>query len=570
MQLKTKPWNALVPLLWAALLFTGIYYEFEACLLSLVLLVLLAIRLQQQGGLTLRINFAGCFAVVLPLLYLLSAVWAVDSQMALLGAAKFLPVGLFALLIMQYSETQLDDVLSWMPATGAVLVVLCFLLSFVPVLRAYLIVNGRQAGTFEYPNSYALFLLLGLLWLLQEKKTGWIRVSMALILLFGIMMSGSRTIFVLFLLMVFASLLFSGSKGRRRLLAAILAIFLAVALLAVRYFPDAPITRLFSVSFSESTLLGRLLYWKDALPVLLSHPFGLGYQGYFYLQGSFQTGVYSVNHAHNEFLQLFLDVGWIGGAALIGLFGYGIWKNRRNAKGILLLALGLHCAMDFDLQFIAIYLILLLLLPWSDGVKKEIAFPGSTAPGKKGKMPKGYYIVMAVAGLVVAYVGLGNVLYYCGSDAASMFYPKNTQHEIAELTASESVEELEERADAILSHNRWVGVAWDAKARAAFSDGTIQKMITYKETALKCQKYDITEYEDYLYMLSVAIQLYQEAGDEASAEYCMEKALSLPDRIEAVLESTDELAWKLTDQPELEWGEEYRTYLQALEEQYSR
>ena len=48
-----------------------------------------------------------------------------------------------------------------------------------------------------------------------------------------------------------------------------------------------PSGRFLTTSLHSSTLLGRLLYAQDALPVILRHPFGLGYRSYTYMQGSF-------------------------------------------------------------------------------------------------------------------------------------------------------------------------------------------------------------------------------------------------------------------------------------------
>ena len=66
--------------------------------------------------------------------------------------------------------------------------------------------------------------------------------------------------------------------------------------------------RFTNISFGASTFLGRILYVQDALPLILKHPFGLGYYGYYFIQQSVQTGVYTVVNAHNELIQILLDV----------------------------------------------------------------------------------------------------------------------------------------------------------------------------------------------------------------------------------------------------------------------
>ena len=73
--------------------------------------------------------------------------------------------------------------------------------------------------------------------------------------------------------------------------------------------------RVLSLSFTESTFVGRFLYYMDALPQILRRPFGMGYMGYYYDQLSVQTGVYSVMYLHNDLFQLVLDTGWIPAAS---------------------------------------------------------------------------------------------------------------------------------------------------------------------------------------------------------------------------------------------------------------
>ena len=58
--------------------------------------------------------------------------------------------------------------------------------------------------------------------------------------------------------------------------------------------------RFTNISFEQVRFSGRILYVQDALPLILKHPFGLGYYGYYFIQQSVQTGVYTGVNAHNE------------------------------------------------------------------------------------------------------------------------------------------------------------------------------------------------------------------------------------------------------------------------------
>ena len=61
-------------------------------------------------------------------------------------------------------------------------------------------VAGRLSGFFQYPNTYALFMLICLIlvmWRFDYKKIDWLDIVYGVAAVFGIIMSGSRTVFVL-------------------------------------------------------------------------------------------------------------------------------------------------------------------------------------------------------------------------------------------------------------------------------------------------------------------------------------------------------------------------------------
>lgn len=101
----------------------------------------------------------------------------------------------------------------------------------------------------------------------------------------------------------------------------------------------------------------------DALPVLLKHPFGMGYLGYYYIQNEIQTGVYTVRYIHNDWLQIGLDIGWIP-LVLYGVAAVKTWigKSVSIRNKMILAVLFLHGLFDFDAQNMFIFLIVLLIM----------------------------------------------------------------------------------------------------------------------------------------------------------------------------------------------------------------
>ena len=85
----------IAPFIW------GGFYEAVSCVFAIFLAGYLLYSAGRTGGLTLRVNLTWIAVLVLTLMYGISAVWAVDHGMAVFGFAKFLPLSLFALVLMQ-------------------------------------------------------------------------------------------------------------------------------------------------------------------------------------------------------------------------------------------------------------------------------------------------------------------------------------------------------------------------------------------------------------------------------------------------------------------------------------
>ena len=183
-----------------------------------------------------------------------------------------------------------------------------------------------------------------------------------IVTVFGIVMSGSRTVFVL-TAVVLIWILIVRAPGRRIILTVLGAGIGVAAVLAVAAGSLGVLERFTNISFSASTFLGRILYAQDALPLILRHPFGLGYYGYYYIQQSIQTGVYSVVNVHNELLQMFLDVGVIPAVVMSAAVLRAVFTKRTDARNrLILVMLILHSLFDYDFQFLAIGFVLILFL----------------------------------------------------------------------------------------------------------------------------------------------------------------------------------------------------------------
>lgn len=527
----------------------GLYYEFLSAAASVILLICLWLYRKHAHGLVLPKEPVFTASLMITLFFLLSPLWAVDRGMAVLGFVKFLPLPLFALCLAQLDAGQRASMLRSIPVTGAAMTVLSFALSLIPAFGSTFLVNSRLAGFFQYPNVFALYLLIGVLITASDKKWDALHLAVLIVLSFGIFESGSRTTFLLFAASILYLCVFSKDRrSHRSLLISFGLIVAATAVYVICTGNVSSVGRYVTTSLSSSTFLGRLLYFKDALPVILRHPLGLGYMGYHYLQGSFQTGVYSVASIHNELLQLLLDIGWIPAGVALYAFVKSFIRADSDARLLLLVILA-HCMMDFDLQFISVGFVLILIM-----MNTKVS-PEKT---ERKKAVKCFVPLTVILSSVCLYFGIACGLYYAGDTvSAAAIYPGYTLAWENILLRAEDVSEMDAAANEILKRNSSHSLANSAKARVAYSEGDFVSMIKYKEKAIAAARYSLNEYLDYAAMLDVGVQLYTQNGDSKGAEYCRKHLRNIPEMIDDVLADTSSIAWKLDEKPQLTLPDEF-------------
>lgn len=548
----------------------GVFHVWASALLSIVILICLVYQSRRQP-LRLPSHIGFWAAVVTVAAYALCSLWAVDKALAPFGAVKYLPVPLFFLLCANRPGEEARTARSLLPYLSAASVVLSLLLGCIPGLQGLFYVNSRLAGFFQYPNTFALYLLLGLIVGLQSEASAACKYPVAALNLSGILLSGSRTVF--FLLAGYTLVLIIIGQGKVRFVPAFVlaGLALAAACYAAGTGNVSSVTRFLTASRSASTLLGRLLYVQDALPVILKHPFGLGYMGYSFLQGSFQTGVYSVANAHNELAQLLLDVGWLPAGITIAAF-IQIFRETDLEGKILLACLCIHSLFDFDFQYIAIALLPVLLAEHAfdaPAAPKRVRAKhrkSQGAPRQTGRLP-GSSVAAAAAVLIAGsmYFGAVSGAEYCKDYTAVLtLYPNHTYALMEKLKAAGSAEEVSVLSERILARNKSVSLAWSAKARVAYARGDFTTVISAKTEAISLSPYTLEEYLDFFDMLYKGYELYTENNMADSAEFCRQCLLSIPSLLEDTLIHTSSLGRRIADQPNLILPAEYQTILSEI------
>ena len=522
-------------ILLVALLVVGSFHEYISCLLSVAMATWLIYRLSREKKLTLYKNTMALAVVAICAGYGLSCLWAVDRGMAFIGFVKFLPAGLYLLCLWQKEKS--GHTLTVLPYLGAVMVVVSAVGMQIPALRDAFSVADRLAGFFQYPNTFAMFLLVCELLVLQKEKRKIWDYMVLLVLVAGFIYTGSRTAFVVALLANCAMIL-TVTKGKVRIAFLASGAIACVVVVILALSGNPVVGRYLRFSLAESTFAGRLLYVFDALPLILKHPFGLGYMGYYYTQQSVQTGLYTVAYIHNDFLQLFLDIGWIpGGLFLWAVIRFFFRKGTPVATKIMAGALCLHSLFDFDLQFVGMLMLLLLL---TDNRDKPVTV----------KKPVFWRCGVAVSAVLSLFMGVVLSLSYFGAlKAADTLYPFDTRTKLTMLEQETDLGRANALADEILKTNTQYYAPYAIKAQYAYAQGDFQTLIRYKHQVFEKNPFAYDQYEEYCKMLINGIVLYNQAGDTKSAQICRQELSRIQQRLEANESRLSRLGQMIVDQP---------------------
>ncbi|MCQ5201138.1 O-antigen ligase family protein [Mordavella massiliensis] len=537
---------------WGVVLFLfGGYYGFAGCLIGIFLCVFLIYKMKEEGEFSIKINIGSVAFASLPLWYGIAVFYSVDKGMAFLGFLKIAVVPIFIILMQQYQEER-EKLLNVVPIIGAGAVLLGIVVGITGVGKELFFLSGRFGGPFQYPNTMAVYLLSGMvLWEGQRKEKKFKQwLILFLILFIGILMTGSRSVF---LMTVCWMLILAWKKQETRkycflILGGIITCAGIYTLLTADF---QNIGRFFTFSFHSSTLTGRFLYWTDAILMILDYPFGTGYGGYETLQGLYQSGVYHVQYVHNDFLQYTLDIGILPSIFLVVAIVKSILNRRLcNDKKVVLFLMTVHSAFDFDQQFLAIIFLMLLCMDIDSG--KEYIF--------KSRVLK-WFLCIGMVGIYF-YFGIAQLACYVGKyEMAYKMFPVYTEAAENLLKESNSIEQAENIAGKLLETAPYSEVSHSTLALTALSDHDLSAMQEEQEAAIRLAPYEPKGYEQYVRILASELSYCAENQMLDQYEKCEEALLKIPAMIEKTEKSTSLLGKKIRDIPKVELSDEIQEYL---------
>jgi O-antigen ligase len=208
-------------------------------------------------------------------------------------------------------------------------------------------------------------------------------LAAALLIFMGIAYSLSRMGFAASLCSIFAMGVLglgAGRPARKRWLA--IGLMGALVLLSFIFLaPDQLILRFAHLSSSD----GRVLMWKETLPLIAAYPlFGCGLGGYESAFHKFNVSSpnWTVDYAHNDYLQLMAELGILGfliaAALMLAILVKALRATRRNfgsddhylslACTSAIIVILIHSFVDFNLYIPANA----LLLAWISGIAVRV------------------------------------------------------------------------------------------------------------------------------------------------------------------------------------------------------
>ena len=518
----------------------GLFNAWVCAAVSVVLSGYLIWQLSKNKKFTVTVTPITVAVGAYALMSLLSVIWAVDSGMAIFGFIKFLPVLLYLAVLMQQPE-KLKNLFRLLPLTAAIMTVVSSVLMQIDFFEKYFAIHDRLAGFMQYSNVCALYLLVAVIFTFSKQRLEIIDIIYLIINIFGIIYTGSRTVFVLTALSAIAIIIFHKNKAVKfSVLGVSVFGIAAIAVYAKISGKLEFLRRLTDLSLSDHSVIYRLIFTKDALPTILAHPFGIGYKGYKFILPAIQTGKYSVLYAHNDLTQMLLDVGFIPAIIFVVAIVFALFKKGTPwHKRLAIFVICAHCMFDFDMQF-SFMPIILVSLCYYDG-------------GKKFELNKTWAIktLAAICAVVSVYFGIADFLFYAvGPDRTVNFYSYHTEANLKLLNVSNTPNQINYYADKILKTQSKNYNALYSKAVYYYSVGNFKSVIYYMDMAVNEAPLLESVYSEYAKLMIRGMELYKKSGDTESADVCYQKLKWVVDKWENIGDNVSYLGKKLPDQPD--------------------
>ncbi|MGN1328719.1 MAG: O-antigen ligase family protein [Eubacterium sp.] len=476
--------------------------------------------------------------------------------MALEGFLKYLCIFLFVISLWQIDSNDRERLLDAVPLSAAIMTFLAIILGLFSDLHLrFYDANEDLHGFFEYANAYAVFLLVGLIILIFRHKNKILSVICAIPCIYGIYASNSRAVWILsiFMLIIIAgyfTLKKTDTKKKKIIFFSVVSAVLIVGVAVLAF--TGYLEKIFNYINTDGSVNERYLYYKDALLYSMKHPFGKGAYAFYFAQPQFQSAYYYAMDVHNDYLQIMIEAGIIPSLMFIALLVMQFFlKKNTPVKKFVLMAIAIHCAFDYDLQFASIFFILTLCIdyPRIEEVKinsKLIAI-----------------VITAVIIGMNSIIGISNFLNYTGKHDKSVYFYKNTPSMLILMESTNQQQSGYDYATDILSINDSIFEANNVLSNIYAENQRYEEAIEQMEIVIEKDPRTMQHYRDYIDLCVEAEKYYKKEGENEKSQSCIEKILSVPNKIKDLKDNTDERGIKYGRKQKFNLGKEYKKIIKS-------
>lgn len=342
-------------------------------------------------------------------------------------------------------------------------------------------------------------------------------------------------------------------------------------MLKYKYLPENVASRIQDISLTSHSSSERMQFYKDGFKIFKDYPlFGAGGGAWASLYFKYQSYLYWTTQTHNYFMQVLLDTGIIGAAAILfflislGIIVVRLIKSDLDlheralfaAATIGIISLYAHASMDFDLSLSAVTIALFALIGiingmWLSKNKSEVNVKNT----KKFNYAYSSYGVMIVGAIVMfmslsmstalsyaqkgdGFIKSNNIIQAEQSYKSAVSYdPWNAKYRMAygqTLTnIADQTKDSVRLQEAFLQEQKSVDLEPYNSQLAAqlgafyLSHGQIDKGIQYVKKAVDVQPLRPENYQQLADAYNKVGMFYLQKGDKTKAKEYLQKAIDV-------------------------------------------
>ncbi|HAN10819.1 MAG TPA: hypothetical protein DCP90_09460 [Clostridiales bacterium] len=537
----------------------GLYFEYSFCISNVFLLIYLIYLVLKNKKLYYSKNVDFFVLLSIVVIYIFSYAVAIDKGMNVYGIIKALEPFLFYMVLLQLDVNNKEFV-RVITISAVILVILSILALYQNVFADIVIENNRLGGFFGYANTYALYMLMAFIIMQEVKLNIYVKVLTSALILATLMLTYSRSVIIIGSIVIIYIFIKENNTIRKSLVISTFLTFVLYLIIVKTSFLHGESSRLSQISMQSTELQARFLYYYDALGIILKNIWGLGYDGYYYIEGAYQTGIYKVRLVHNSILQVALEIGIIGVIAYLVMGINSILKRIKRLKhenfdylDLALIIILAHSLFDFDLSFgvlINIIVMIIYLKNRSSSDKDCFLLLGSDI-GRDNLFFKttkaGILVIVSCIVLIMVniFLGVSAVAMHTGEyDLAISCYAFNTEAYVKKADHYMQLGDIEKAKEYIVYaknlNSRNIDILKIERDIKIF-DGELKEALKIQESIVELDRINIIEIEKYSNLL---LEIIKKESYNKEKEIYKEKMKNIREYIYKANASISELAYK--------------------------